>query len=174
MEVAVPELICHDVLQYNCYSSLQFRAQRIRPMFNWFKYAVKRIDRPMTLAVLASGIDEMPEWTEFIRQGIKQGKFKVECHGWEHRDYKHMDVSEVYSWLLMAKEKLEATFKQPITRFFPPRMRYRQETKNGAEMAGLTLISRFKGPSRYLRKGGTMLDFHYWVQHDIDGVINCL
>ena len=163
------EIVCHDVLQFNCYSSLQFNAQRTRPMFNWFKYAVKRIDRPMTLAVLASGIDKMPEWTEFIKN---DKRFKIECHGWEHRDYKRMDVGEIYSWLLMAKEKLEATFGQPVTRFFPPRMRLRQETIDGAKMAGLKTVTKFKNPGRY--KNGLILDFHYWIQSDIDGVLRCL
>ena len=126
----------------------------------------------MTLAVLASGIDYMPEWTEFIKEGIKDRKFKIECHGWEHRDYKRMTVSEVYSWLRMAKEKLEVTFKQPVTRFFPPRMRLRQETIDGAEMADLKIVTKFKSPGRY--KSGLILDFHYWIQSDIDGVIRCL
>lgn len=162
------ELVCHDVLQHNCYSTLQFNAMRTRPMFDWFKHALKRINRPMTLAVTAAGIDYLPEWTEFI----KQRKFKIECHGWEHRDYKRMATGEIYSWLLMAKEKLEKTFDQKVTRFFPPRMRLRQETFDGAKMAGLEIVTKYKSPHKY--KNGLILDFHYWIQSDIDGVIRCL
>ena len=82
-----PRIRIDDVLQSRNFTYWQLEALKVRSMFEWFKLATKP-NKDYILAVVAEGIDSQPEWVEYIRA---HPNWEVQCHGWEHRVYSHMD-----------------------------------------------------------------------------------
>lgn len=121
----------------------------------------KNVPDNAILLCLAEGVDKCPEWTQYI----KSKNFKVECHGWDHIDYKRNKYELILDRLKRAKAKLEDTFNQEVTIFHPPRNFYRDETIKAANEAGMRLRTEYCPESLFLKIGLPYGEFdsHYWI-----------
>lgn len=130
-----PRIRIDDVLQSTNFSYWQKESMKIMPMFNWFKLATMRYeDYPLILAVVAEGIDSQPEWVTYIKM---HPKWEVQCHGWEHKTYTYTEKERIKWELKDAKTKIEETFRTPVTKFYPPKMKYNDITQEMARQVGL-------------------------------------
>jgi len=139
--------------------------------FEWFKLGSEGWqDYPIILAVIADGIDSNPEWVKYIKNFPK---WRVECHGWDHRDYRKTSIEEGVELLKRAKDKIEHAFDQEVKEFYPPWMRHSEVTKKQSELAGLKEVIEDNIPNRWLLDTNTPhFYFHYWSKLHIDQMEN--
>lgn len=166
-----PKIRIDDVLQFGRFSSSQLNAFAIRSPFEWFKIATLGWeDYPLILAVIADGIDEYPEWVRFIKY---HPQWRVECHGWDHRDYRKTSVAEGTKLLIEARKKIEDAFECEVHEFYPPWMKHNETTKAQAEFAGLTEVIEEALPNKWLLDNKVPnFYFHYWSQKHIEEMNN--
>lgn len=158
-----------DVLQSRLFSASQQKAIDAISMFNWFKLATRTLDEvPLILAVIAEGIDSQPEWVEYIKA---HPEWKVQCHGWEHKLYSKLPKEEITQELRRAKDKIEETFGQEVTRYYPPKMKYNDVSREAALDAGL-VETRERWTLKHYLDGDSPKDIdeayvHYWSLGDV-------
>jgi len=161
-----PEIVCHDVLQSRHFSDSQNKAFAIRSPFEWFCLATKDLqDYPLVLAVVAEGVDENIEWVNCIK---KHPNWKVECHGWIHRDYRKISLDEGMKELIKAKYKIESTFDQKVTRFFPPKLQINERTLELCRIVSLKQDETSSLSYDWVKdKTIPSFYFHYWAKWDL-------
>lgn len=166
-----PKIRIDDVLQSERFSSSQLEAFKVRSPFEWFRLAVDGWDDyPLVLAVVAEGIDKYPSWVRFIKD---HPKWKVQCHGWDHRDYRKVGVEEGVRLLINARKKIEDTFGVIIHEFYPPWMKHSPATETMADVAGLRQVIEETTSGKWLLDNtAPNLYFHYWSQNNLDQIHN--
>lgn len=126
-----------DVLQSCLFSTFQKQYFQKQPPFEWFKEAVEIVkDHPVKLAVVAEGINHYPEWVELIQS---HPEWEIACHGLEHVIYKKMPEKIITSSLIVARWKLETTFKRVVTEFVPPWMLSHENLTTPLLVSGMEL-----------------------------------
>ena len=117
-----------DVLQSQKFS----KSQRIRfeqhTPFEHFLIADKPFEKynyPCILAVLSEGIDNNPEWVEYIIKN--RYRYKIELHGSLHYNYSDFSKRDLAKDLSRAINKIENTFNTKITTWYLP---YGRKSKN--------------------------------------------
>ena len=78
----------------------------------------KKYNYPCTLAVLAEGIDSEPMWVDHIKRNLH--RYTIELHGNRHVNYKAMPRQEFIDEMKEAIDKIENTFGNKLTTFYPP------------------------------------------------------
>ncbi len=166
MTVKQPLFVVHDVLQYSKFGPSQCLQRKKRSFFDLFKDFMKIVEgQKIVLLIVAGGIDKHPEWVEYIKQ---HPEWKVECHGWEHEEYPGKTEGKIYQELICAKKKIEETFGQKCTEFFPPRRKRNEKVFSACEKAGLTIHKNYCAPGSYIRDPykRAQIDFHFWYMPD--------
>ncbi len=165
----IPNFRIDDVLQSINFSPAEQEAFAVRSPFEWFKLAAQPFeDRYVKLVIVAEGIDRNPEWVEFIK-GHK--KWEVQVHCWEHKVMKHMEEADLYKEIKMAKEKIEDTFNQRCTQFFPPKHYHSDNMWRATRDLGLSLMMERYIPDHYFKYRNIVdVYFHFWNQTQIEQV----
>jgi peptidoglycan/xylan/chitin deacetylase (PgdA/CDA1 family) len=172
-----PEIRNDDVLQtLKTTTSAQRRDLEGRTLFEAFLEADKvfeEYDYPCTLAVLAEGIDEEPEWVEHILKN--KDRYVIELHGDVHKNYRNIPLNEFWPQMSMAKNKIEKTFDVTLTTWYPPfgrkgeRERTRDVTLLGLEQyyqhGKVDAKFWLKDPDSYPH-----VNFHYWNRPQVEHV----
>ncbi len=116
-----PEIRDDDVLQFGFFTPTMKKVVSGKSLFEYFleidKY-FEKYDYPCTLAIVADGISQYPEWVQHIKMNID--RYKIELHGLCHRNYKSLSREDLLEELRKAKYLIEDTFQKRITRWFVP------------------------------------------------------
>lgn len=121
---------------------------------------------PCTLAVLAEGLISEGEWVYFIKKNID--RYKIELHGFEHKNYSSMSEGLLWKELSVAKARIEDVFNVRITTWYPPFGRKGENPHGPAvcERLGMEQYKQvgkvdaklwLKNPDKYPH-----VNFHYW------------
>jgi len=134
-------------------------------MFEQFKKTdelFKETKTPCILAVLSEGIDEFPEWVEYIKFNIS--RFKIEMHGLMHVDYRNFNYQQGLNYLALAKQEIERTFDVKISRWYPPfgRKCFPEWGEKVCEELDIKLNKSIQGLPHY--------PFHFWNLKDVERV----
>lgn len=170
MTFETPLFIIHDVLQDSVFGPSQRLQLKKESFFSMFKRMMISLEgQKIVLLVVASGIDGNPEWVEYIKQ---HPEWKVECHGWVHEEYPNKTEEDMHEDLAKAKKKIEKTFNQKVTDFFPPRRKRDERVFRATEKAGLIIHKNYCAPGTYLRRPyrRAQIDIHYWYLPDFQHV----
>lgn len=163
---------CHDVLQ----PELERRQSKFfdKEPFELFKERMQPFGEgvPVTLLCLSDGIDKFPEWVEYINA---HKNYKIACHGKRHADHVFLSYDQIVKELTEAKHRLEETFNQHVTEFYPPKNRYNAKVTEAAREAGLKIKKGFYPVGRFLKDllekdnhpERKCLDYHYWHYNDL-------
>jgi len=167
-----PRIRIDDVLQSTNFSYWQKESLKTMDMFDWFKYTVgEHEDYPFILAVVAEGIDEQPEWVKYIKD---HPHWEVQCHGWEHKTYVRMDGEAIKKELIDAKQKIYKNFGVIVDKFYPPKMKYNDMTREAARQVGLVETRERWTVYHYLK--GIVPDdakeiyCHHWNPRSVEGL----
>ena len=165
----IPNFRIDDVLQSTNFSPAEQEAFSIKPPFEWFKDATEVFeDRYVKLAIVAEGIDSQPEWVEYIKA---HKNWEVQVHCWEHKVMKWMSEQELLTEIKMAKEKIEQTFNQRCTQFFPPKHYHSDNMWRATRDLGLSLMMERYIPDHYFNYGNIAdVYFHFWNPGQIEQV----
>jgi len=167
-----------DVLQVEPVSKAQRLAWQDRPPFLHFLEADKIFNKynyPCTLAILSEGIDEFPDWVEYIKQ--HQSRYIIELHGSSHLKYGSMSREQGKEDLKQAKEEIEDTFKTKITTWYVPfgRKNIPEWGVDVCKELGIKCdIPIEKALPYFYRQGVRDLNFHYWDRKQVEQVNNIL
>jgi hypothetical protein len=71
-------------------------------------------------AILAREIQEFPECVEYVKAETAAGRMLPEIHGWEHKDYASLAISEIIVELHRAKDYVQRTFDYNATVWYTP------------------------------------------------------
>jgi len=168
--IELPKLRVDDVLQSRHFSEHQQIALSYRPFYDWFLMATEVFqDTYLKLSIVAEGIDVEKEWVEYIKS---HKNWEVQVHCWEHKELHHTEYEQVKKELTMAKEKIEDTFHQKVTQFYPPRHKVSGHIFNACKELGLSVELDEYIPRWWLVYPNQIPEiyFHFWVQNHIDTV----
>jgi peptidoglycan/xylan/chitin deacetylase (PgdA/CDA1 family) len=155
-----------DVLQSTYFSSNQLLAWKVKPPFAWFIEATEKWHNyPLVLAVVAEGIPKYSEWVDYIKA---HPKWVVQSHGWEHRNYRHLNYGTMVELLKKSKVALEEVFGREVTEFYPPKLEWDDRTQLAAKEAGMVEVrDRFR-PIYWIRdRSITSIFFHFWNETNL-------
>ena len=110
-----------DVLQLGPSSKHQTNVLIGKSLFGEFLKADEifaKYNYPCILAILAEGIDYRTEWVDYIK--ANQHRYKIELHGFIHRNYGKLNRKALLLELFEAKEKIENTFGIKISKWYLP------------------------------------------------------
>lgn len=176
--IPYPEIRNDDILQTtDTLTAAQKSDLRGRSMFEAFLEADSVFDRysyPCTLAVIAEGVRDYPQWVRFIRN--HSDRYHIQLHGFTHRNYALVGRKKFVFEIGMAKKILEETFEVPITVWYAPWGRKGVPTfaKEVCEHLGLCLYEQtgkvdaklwFRNPQKY-----THVNFHFWNDAQVEHV----
>lgn len=158
-----PIIRVDDVLQSSGFSQNQLTAFRKMTPLDWFKLATKKWqDYPLVLAVVAEGVELNPKWVAYIKE---HPKWKIECHGYKHIDYRRVPLLEAVFDFGLAREILEKTFNQEITTYYPYKNLGNEKTSAACGLAGMKQKIETYRPRHWLEN--PKIDrfyFHYWSE----------
>ncbi len=115
------EIRIDDVLLYKTLTSSMGRALNRGSYFEQFKEFDKFFEENnvmTTLAICADGIDQYPEWVEYIKKN--KHRYKIEMHCLTHMNYRNQSMEFGLKHLSEAKKKIEKTFDVKVTRWYVP------------------------------------------------------
>lgn len=165
----MPRIRIDDVLQTNLFSYWQSVSLQTRSMFDWFKNTVKgHEDYSFILAMVAEGIDKEPEWVEYIKD---HPHWEVQCHGWKHKTYTGMDGEAIKKELGDAKQKIYKNFGVVVDKFYPPKMKYNDMTREAARQVGMVETRERYTIEHFLKGeaiGAKEMYIHYWNPRHIE------
>jgi peptidoglycan/xylan/chitin deacetylase (PgdA/CDA1 family) len=123
----------------------------------------EKYDIPLILVVIADGIDECPEWVEYVKKRLY--RFRIEMHGHTHMNYRNQTAEFGFEHLRMAKEKIEKTFGVKVTRWYNPfHIRgYPPWGKEVCKKLGIGFNIASRPDIQHFR-------FHYWNPRDVTRV----
>lgn len=150
-----------DVLQSKNFSPAQLESLAKKTMFEWFKEATEPFKgKPLTLAIVAEGIDSQPGWVDYIKA---HPEWEPQVHCWKHQTYKVLPYKEIVRLLKKAKKKIDETFGVETIEFIPPKLAYNDKTQKAAKEVGLR-ENRLRYTPRHWLKDKTIksIYFHYW------------
>ena len=155
------EIRFDDVLLYGSLTGSMKNSLRHNTFFGHFKEADKILveyDFPCIMAIVARGIEEYPEWVQYVKE--RQSRYTLALHCWDHHYHHTQDEEEAYGELAKARDKIEETFGVKLERWYVPfgRMFFPEWGIRMAERLGLKFHTR----------GGTIRHryFHYWNSRD--------
>jgi peptidoglycan/xylan/chitin deacetylase (PgdA/CDA1 family) len=162
-----------DVLQSTLYSQNQRDAFKEKGPFEWFKEAVELLKgQEVKLAIVAEGIDHYPEWVEYIKA---HPEWEIACHGLEHRIYKWLPPQVTVGSLIVAKWKLEETFKREVTELHLPKLLWHENLVGLAKLAGFKLMDERINIDNWVENPrGNEVYFHFWNKRQINVLKKCL
>lgn len=118
----------------------------------------KKGNTPCTLAILADGIDENPDWVKYIKRN--RHRYVIEMHGWSHIRYGSISKEEGCYLLAKAKKKIEETFEDKVSRWYVPfgKLYYPKWGKEICDLLGIGFdVEGIKFKQKH---------FHYWNSRD--------
>jgi len=117
----LPEIRCDDVLQITPASHNQAKQMKGMGLFEHFLEADKVFEEfnyPMTLAIVAEGIEHYPEWVEYLKK--HKDRYVFELHGLRHVNHSRHSVNQLRRDLETAKNMIEETFGGKVTTWYQP------------------------------------------------------
>lgn len=115
------------------------------------------------LAVLADGIDQYPEWVEYINKN--KHRYRIEMHGLSHLNYRNRNAKFGLNNLAEAKKKIENVFGCKVTRWYVP-FAIRGFPKWGPEVCeklGIRFNVALDQTKKHYR-------CHYWNPKDVERI----
>jgi len=163
-----------DVLQVSRFTKAQQKCMNGVSPFELFLLAdepFKKYNFPCVLSVLSEGIDEYPEWVDYIQKN--KHRYIIELHGSKHFNYSEFSKRELAKDLSRAMNKIENTFNTKISTWYLP---FGRHSKNpyGEEVCKELGIKYDVPPGKIdakpwlkkYHKGGKPpffhINFHYW------------
>lgn len=122
---------------------------------------------PCTLAVLSEGIPYETKWIEHIKKN--KHRYKLELHGGLHINYMRKGDEYTKKELMLAIDKIEATFETRLSMWYPPWGRKGTPWNSGPMICkelGIEMYHQvgkvdaklwLKNPDKYPH-----VNFHYW------------
>lgn len=166
------ELRNDDVLQTLRLSQNQKRVagDKLFEMFLEADKVFEKYNYPCTLAVLAEGIINCPEWVEHIKKN--KHRYVIELHGYYHHHFGRLSEEEGEKDLKEAIDLIEKTFDTKVTTWYVPFGRKSMPEWGGAvcERLGIKLdIPTRKVLPFFWFKDKTIpqVNFHYWDKHQV-------
>jgi hypothetical protein len=115
------EIRIDDVLLYKELTTIMQKALNQGSWFEQFKEFDKFFEKnniKTILAVCVDGIDQYPEWVEYIKKN--KDRYQIEMHGATHINYRNKTEEFGIQSLAEAKKKIEMTFGVKVTRWYNP------------------------------------------------------
>lgn len=155
------EIRFDDVLLSGFLTKSMKNSLRHNSFFEHFKEADKILEENnlhCALAIVGAGIDEYPEWVEYIKQ--RMHRYTIAMHCWEHNFHHGMKEEKAFEELARAKAKIEEAFGVPVTRWYVPFGRlYFPEW-------GLRVSNRLGIEFDLNKETKRHFYFHYWNSRD--------
>ena|SRR3990167_2973486 len=155
------EIRIDDVFLLNNLTNSMKNSLRKYTFFEHFKLMDKILEtlkEPVILTILAEGIQDYPEWVEYIK--ARQKRFVIELHGYSHYYYQGMTEEQAYQSLALAKYMIEEAFGVKVSRWYVPfgRHYFPEWSFRVCDRLGL----------KFHTKGGVTRHFyyHYWNSRD--------
>jgi peptidoglycan/xylan/chitin deacetylase (PgdA/CDA1 family) len=98
----------------------------------------------VSLAVITNFVGKDPEIVDKVAQGISSNLFELANHGWNHVDYRTLNLAEQKSTLKMADDKLKSIWSRSSKIFVTPYNHYNADTLQAMKELGLKIISADK------------------------------
>ena len=158
------EIRIDDVLLYQTLTSTMARALKDRgSWFEQFKEFDKFFEKhkiKTILAILTDGIEQYPEWIEYIKKNKE--RYQIEIHGHKHMNYRNQSAEFGYNNLRNAKHAITETFGiEPTTWYVPFAIRgYPDWGKEVCKELGLKFNKALDENKKHYR-------CHYWNPRDV-------
>lgn len=170
------EIRWDDVLQSRRFTKDQKHSLDQKTMFEWFLEADKEFEKynyPCILAVLEEGIDNNPEWVEYIKKNIT--RYRIELHGREHIYYGELGHQELLDDLFWAKKRIETEFGVKISTWYVPfgRKGRNPHAEDVCKLLGLKLYipdGKVDAKLWFGNKEMPHVNAHFWRQDQINHV----